>query len=251
LDWSEAVCAQLGSFFCAGGDGRNHDPEVLFVTLCDDKCVRSSNDRLSEETLQWIKNRLRYGLRGLSYFAIIEPAYYVNFQSGFHYGRSKRCMSWHLHALVWGISKEDMCKRLTSCRRKGWYIALGKGLKPTHVKPVEQGRLARAVGYLLKSPVSAYRVSMVDCVDRQRRVRVDKNGVVLRKFKQGRSPLRHGERLILYRTMRHLYLDDLTLAGGEGVALFRKIKYSFLKARDSASHCRGLKIGPGRIKNPG
>ncbi|MCP3446201.1 hypothetical protein [Bradyrhizobium sp. CCGUVB14] len=151
----------------------------------------------------------------MSYFAVVEPALYVNWRIGHHRGKAKRCISWHMHALVWGISKQMMQKRLRILRRRGWYQELERGLKPTNIKPVKPGRLPRAVGYLLKSPISAYRVSAVDYILNGKDV-VDEDGVVLRTFRQSKAPLRHGERLTLYFAMRHLYLDDLALAGGEG-----------------------------------
>lgn len=223
LKWNEAVCTQIANFFCDGGDGIRHRREIMFVTLCDERCMRSPHDKLSHENLGWIKSRLRYGLRGLSYLAVIEPAFYVNFQAGIHYGKGKRCISWHLHALVWAISEKEMRKRLRGCRKKGWYVKLGTGLKPTQVKSIKQGRLPRTVGYLLKSPVSAYRVSRVDRVRKGQPV-VDADGVVQWKYKQGKSPLRHGERLTLYHAMRHLHLDELALAGGEGRPLLAEAK---------------------------
>jgi len=210
-----ALCEQLAHFFCDGGDGQNHKGEILFVTLCDKECLRSPNDGLSDEDLSRIKNRLTYGLRGLNYIAVIDPALYVNFQEGFRTGGNRRCISWHMHALVWEISKEALRKRLRKARKSGWYVKLGRGLRPIHVKPIKQGRLPRAVGYLVKSPISAYRASLVDWMRKGRPV-TDADGVVLQKYKQGKSRLRPGERLTLYFIMRHLCLEQLATAGGAG-----------------------------------
>ncbi|WWP78070.1 hypothetical protein V5279_36085 [Bradyrhizobium sp. 26S5] len=182
-----------------------------------------SLESLTQEDLSRIKDRLRYGLRGLHYFAVVEPALYLNWKIAYQRDEKKQCVSWHLHGLVWGISKSRMQKRLRELRREGWYERLERGLRPTHVKVVQLGRLPRTVGYLLKSPISAYRVSAVDWIRDGKSV-VDKNGVVQRKFKQTKSELRPGERLTLYFTMRHLYLDELALAGGEGRGLLAAAK---------------------------
>lgn len=234
LEWNKAICTQVAGFFCEGGeggdgaDGNYHNQEMFFVTFCDLRCVRSSNDRLSDQELDRIKARLRYALRGHSYLGVIEPAYYANFQAGIRYGADRRCVSWHLHALVWGISKENLRNHLRKLTKQGRYVQLAKGLKPTQVKRIEQGNLPRTVGYLLKSPISAYRVSKIDCVDRYGRPIIDDDGVIQRKFKQGKSALRHGERLTLFHLMKHLSLYSLTLAGGQGCSLLIAAKRSSL-----------------------
>src|SRR4051812_26913656 len=109
--WGEVVSRELSRFFCEGGDGTTHNQDIYFVSLMDIACARSPEDRLTEADLKLIKNRLRYGLRGCSFLGIIEPAYYVNLQHGVRYA-GKRCMFWHLHALVWGVSRKELKKHL-------------------------------------------------------------------------------------------------------------------------------------------
>jgi len=208
INWGRIVCREIARFFCDGGDGKDHNQEVLFVTLCDRTCVKSA-DRLTEVELAEIKERLRYGLRGLNYFAVVEPALYVNWRIGHHHGTAKQCISWHVHALVWGISKEKLQKRLRMLKRRGWYQKLERGLKPTSVKPVKPGRLPIAMAYIVKSPAFAYRVSVTG-------LKNERPGTVQPRYRQSKAPLRHGERLTLYFAMRDLYLDDLALAGGQG-----------------------------------
>ncbi|MBJ7402205.1 MAG: hypothetical protein JHD07_02440 [Bradyrhizobium sp.] len=222
INWGRIVCGELARFFCDGGDGTDHNQEILFVTLCDRACVKSA-DGLTEVELSEIKERLRYGLRGLNYFAVVEPALYVNWQLGHHRRAAKQCISWHIHALVWGITKKKMQKRLRALKKRGWYQKLERGSKPTSVKPIGLGRLPRAVAYMIKSPAFAYRVSAVDCIVNGIEV-IDEHGEVQRRFKQSKWPLRHGERLTLYFAMRYLYLDDLTLAGGQGRPMLANAK---------------------------
>src|SRR3954471_15745742 len=88
--WGRAISNELSGFFCDGGDGTTHNRDVYFVSLMDVACARSPEDRLTEADLENIKNRLRYGLREFSYFGMVEPAYYVNLQSGVRYD-GKRC----------------------------------------------------------------------------------------------------------------------------------------------------------------
>jgi hypothetical protein len=162
--WGEVTSDQLSMFFCDGGDGSGHKQDVLFVSLMDVTCARSPEDQLTEADLEFIKNRLRYGLRGFSYIGMIEPAYYVNLQQGVRYD-GKRCMFWHLHTLVWGISRKKLKKHLGKLAAAGWYSAIADGLDPTHTRKIKQGRLPAHVAYLLKSPSKAYRVSVRDRED--------------------------------------------------------------------------------------
>jgi hypothetical protein len=125
--WGQAVSNELSHFFCDGGEGTAHNRNVYFVSLMDVTCARSPEDRLTEADLELIKNRLRYGLREFSYFGMVEPAYYVNLQRGPRFN-GKRCMFWHLHALVWGVSRKELKKRLRKLVRAGHYGAIADGL---------------------------------------------------------------------------------------------------------------------------
>lgn len=91
--WGRAVSNELSRVFCDGGDGTTHNGDVYFVSLMDITCARSPEDGLTDAGLEFIKNRLRFGLRGYSYLGMIEPAYYVNLQHGVRYA-GKRCMFW-------------------------------------------------------------------------------------------------------------------------------------------------------------
>lgn len=232
--WGEAISNELSRFFCDGGDGTTHNQDVYFVTLTDITCARSPGDRLTVSDLELVKNRLRYGLRGYSFLGMIEPAYYVNLQHGVRYD-GKRCMFWHLHALVWGISHKELKKRLRKLVNAGRYVAIADGRKPTHSRKIKQGRLPRHVGYLAKSPCKSYRVSLCDRKDKCGRPIVDTDGVVQRKFTQGKSPLRHGDRIVLFHTMKHLHLDQLAVAGGEGAGILKTAKRVALRREPECS----------------
>jgi hypothetical protein len=43
-------------------------------------------------------------------------------------------------------------------------------------------------------------------------------------FRQKKSDLRPGERVAVFRLMQDLYLDQPAVAGGEGVAIIRRVK---------------------------
>jgi hypothetical protein len=221
--WGQAVSNELSRFFCDGGDGTTHNRDVYFVSLMDITCARSPEDRLTEADLELIKNRLRYGLRKFSYFGMIEPAYYVNLQQGVRYD-GKRCLFWHLHALVWGVSQKKLKKHLRRLVKAGRYTAIADGLDATHTRKIKQARLPRHLAYVLKSPCKAYRLSVRDREDELGRPISDADGVVLQQFKQGKANLRHGDRIVLFHAMKHLHLDKLAVAGGDGAKLLKTAK---------------------------
>jgi hypothetical protein len=225
--WGEAASNAISGFFCDGGDGTVHNQDIYFVSLMDLGCARSLKDHLTDGDLAVIKQRLRYGLRGLSYIGMIEPAYYVNLQAGTRF-HGIRCLFWHLHALVWGTSKKELKKRFRKLAKAGRYASIADGLKATHSRRIKQGRLPAHVAYLIKSPSKAYRVSVRDRADRRGQPVTDSDGVVLKQFKQGKAKLRHGELITIFHAMKHLYLDQLAVAGGEGVGLLKEAKRAAL-----------------------
>jgi hypothetical protein len=221
--WGEIVSCQLAAFFCDGGNGTTHSREIFFVSLMDLTCARSPEEQLTDIDLEFIKNRLRYGLKECSYFGMIEPALYVNLQRGVRY-EGKQCMFWHLHALVWGVPRKELKKRLRKLVREGRYAAIADGLDATHVRKIKQSRLPAHVAYLLKSPSKSYRVSVRDRQDKTGQPITDADGVVQRRFTHGKSDLKHGDRIVLFHAIKHLYLDKLAVAGGEGTKLLRTAK---------------------------
>jgi hypothetical protein len=229
--WGQAISNELSRFFCDGGDGSRHNRNVYFVSLMDVNCARSPEQQLTGDELEIIKNRLRFGLRDFSYFGMVEPAYYVNLQPGVRY-EGKRCLSWHLHALVWGVSEKDLKKRLRKLVKRAWYSAIADGLDATHTRKIKQGQLPKHVGYVLKSPCRTYRVSVQDREGDQGRPFTNGGGVVLPRFRQSKSRLRHGDRIVLFHAIKHLHLDKLAVAGGSGAQLLRNAKRVALRADD-------------------
>ncbi|MFL6464637.1 MAG: hypothetical protein ACJ73N_09550 [Bryobacteraceae bacterium] len=201
--------------------------------------------------LESIKQRLRYGLRGQSYFGIVEPAYYTNLQVGVRF-TEKQCVFWHVHALVWNVNERKLKARLRLLEKSGRYVAIADGLKGAHVARIKQGTLPKVVGYMLKPPSAAYRVSRrrdLELPDGSPVTNAD--GEILARFRQGKSKLRPGERVRLFKVMAPLYLDGLVISGGEGAKLLVRAKYGALKRWRAKSlnkrqrrHVRGSRQRP-------
>lgn len=219
--WVQTISDQLASFFCQDG-GSEHSQEIHFVTLLDPQCARSPSAPLSLTELKAIKLRLRYGLRGLNHLSVIEPAFYVNLQEGCRF-TEKRCIFWHLHGIVWGISGKRLGVLLRKLEADGRYVAIADGFRGTHHKRIKQGELPSVVGYTFKSPAVTYRVSVKDREENGKPM-TDADGVVLRGYIQGKSEMRHGERITIFHVMKRLHLDSLTLAGGAGSRLLANAK---------------------------
>ena len=77
---------------------------------------------------------------------------------------------------------------------------------------------------MLKSPRSAYRLSRPKEKGPDGEVQTDINGQPLTYYMQSKSELRPGERITLFHTMKDHYLDQLAVAGGDGVGLLARAK---------------------------
>jgi hypothetical protein len=146
---------------------------------------------------------------------MIEPAYYVNVCEGARiYGR--RMVSWHLHLIAWGESKSAIRTRIERLNEDGILLPIADGLAAAHQKRISTGYLASKLAYMLKAPRKAYRLFKYE--------HVTSDGEIVLRFKQKKDDLRPGERLTLFRLMQDSYLDQLSLAGGEGTGILRRIK---------------------------
>jgi hypothetical protein len=85
--------------------------------------------------------------------------------------------------------------------------------------------LADKLRYMLKSPRKAYRIYKTN--------RVSSDGEVVPCFRQKKSDLRKGDRITLFHLMKHLYLDELAVGGGDGTDMLRRIKKAAVRAGPS------------------
>jgi hypothetical protein len=212
------VCEEYSDHFHLGPDKPEPGQRIFLVTLCDRRCC-TTHEAKNLDIPSFIRI-LRRGLRGLSYFGMIEPAYYVNVCEGARI-HGKRLISWHLHLLAWGESKSAIRTRIDRLNREGILLPIADGLAAAHEKRISKGKLADKFCYLLKSPKKAYRLYKYE--------QITPDGEILLRFKQKKDDLRPGERLTLFRLMQDLYLDHLALAGGEGAEILRRAKRRVLR----------------------
>ena len=218
IRWGELVCEEFSDHFDLGPDKPEPKRRIFLVTLCDRRCCTSHQEK--EIDIRGFIQRLRRGLRGVSYLGMIEPAYYVNVCEGTHV-HGKRLVSWHVHLIAWGISPREMKKRISGLNKSGVLLPIADGLAAAHQKCISRGKLADKVCYILKAPKKAYRLYKWDTIT--------SDGEIIPKFKQWKDDLRPGERLTLFRLMQDMYLDQLALAGGEGAEILRRLKRRVLR----------------------
>jgi hypothetical protein len=212
IRWGKLVCEELSDHFHLGPDQPEPDQRIFLVTLCDRRCC-TPHTATNLDIPKFIRI-LRRGLRGLSYFGMIEPAYYVNVCKGARiYG--KRLVSWHVHLLAWGEPQKQIKNRIEALNRKV-LLPIADGLPAAHQKRISKGQLASKIAYMLKAPRKAYRLYKWE--------QVTSDGEIILRFQQKKQDFRPGERLTLFRLMQDLHLDQLALAGGEGSAMLRRIK---------------------------
>jgi hypothetical protein len=229
--WGKAFFSELEAFFELDDDNRHPDQPLFFVTLTDVSCTTSTD--AGSIDINKFKRKLQSGLSGLSYVGMIEPGLYVNVAAGTKWP-GKKAVSWHLHAVCWGVSRKEIRQRFRRLNRAGRYQSLMGSQLGAHQKQIpdaflkkypERSFLADKLRYLLKVPKNAYRIYKTE--------RVAADGECVACFRQSKSELRHGDRITLFHLMKDLYLDELAVAGGEGTDVLRRIKKAVLRVGPS------------------
>jgi len=217
--WGWAFSKEIA--IVAEWDSRNrrHGRPVYLLTVADN-CGAVSVDQ--QPDLKSIKRKLVTGVRGMNFIGMLEPAFYLNLQSGVNI-QHPRCIYWHLHALVWGVSYKQLREIVAELNGLGLYASIADGLDPVDVARVRQTTLPAVVAYLLKPPVNGYRISKCDRT-RNGVVVTDRDGVVLEWFRQSKAELRMGELIQLFHATRDVTLDQLLTSGGEGTVIARRIR---------------------------
>jgi hypothetical protein len=212
---ARALCEEIGSKLCVN-EHWEHRGTIFFVTLIPREGLVTTDLRGID--IGRMKQRLRADLRGHSYFGTFEPGYYASVPSGD--GESGyRAISWHPHLLTWDVSDAQIAGLIQKLRKNGHYQAVVQELKPVHAEQIANGELPDVVAYLLKPPSHAYRVQRYPWFSTDGEVRLKPDGTPRFYVKQLSSELRKGERLRVFHGMKHIGLDDLLVAGGEGMAL--------------------------------
>jgi hypothetical protein len=214
IAWGKAVCQQVESHFDIKDERLHPDEPIYLLTLVDLACC-TARDADSVD-LEFIAAQLRHGLKGLSYIGMIEPALYVNIVPGTHV-QTKTLVSWHLHAITWGKTQRGMRRFISRLNRMSrHYQPIADCFVGAHARAIRPNELPQTLAYILKSPTNSYRIA-----NWWRRT---KEGKKRYGYIQNKGPMRPGECITLFHLMKHMRLDELAMAGGEGARLLRRVK---------------------------
>jgi hypothetical protein len=215
IKWGRFFIRAIFNFFGITTDEDGPHEPMFLVTIADKSHV--TTDQPQQINLQRIKRELGAGLRGLSYIGMIEPGSYNVIYDELGKQR-KNVVNWHGHFLVWGITKKALGQHKQKIKSR--FTPIMPGLCAVHQKAIEPGQFGYKLWYILKSPCKEYSLG-------KRRKPDERTG--LARFKQNSRQLRPGHRVALFDLMRDMYLDELSMAGGEGCELLRRIKYEALR----------------------
>lgn len=217
-----ALWSEFSEFFGLSESQPIPEGPLFWLTLVDIGCMTALDARHVD--IAGMIRLLRTGLRGLSYIGVIDPGLYANIQPGTNY-RERTGVNWHLHLFAWGEDRRQIKARAKRMNE------LPDNYRPIVKRPQGEGfnwsqitedNITRRFRYMCKTPHKAYRIGPT--------------------FIQGKSDLRHGQRITLFHLLKKHWLDALLIAGGEGVAIRRRaIRSVLLQSRNmtqSASGCR-------------
>jgi hypothetical protein len=149
---------------------------------------------------------------------MFEPGYYASLPSA-DGGLSYQAISWHSHLLIWGVTLQQIAGLIRKLRKSGNYQAVVEEFASVQAEQVANGELPGTLGYILKPPSHAYRVTRYAWASPDHEVRLKPDGTPRFYVTQRTSNLRKGERIRVFHAMKHLRLEELLVAGGQGRAL--------------------------------
>jgi hypothetical protein len=227
IKFGEALCEEIADRFCLNGNWE-HNESVFFATLIPKGGLRATDERGID--LGDMKRRLQIDLRGLDHIGMFEPGYYASLPST-DGGIGYQAISWHPHLLIWGVTLQQIAGLIRKLRKGGHYHAVVEEFASVQAEQVANGELPETVAYMFKPPSHAYRVTRYPWVSRDHEIQLKPDGTPRYYVTQRSSKLRKGERIKVFHAMKHLGLDQLLVAGGQGrelrARILRKVARTF------------------------
>jgi len=207
IEFAQAAWEVLHEFAQASGV-----KDYWFVTLAPKKFAMPIERaaRFDHRELQRWTEKV---LRGHSFFAVVEAAYYGNHAIG---GRSKT-ISWHTHALVWNSSTVRL-QNIVNRVNKQYPAHLPGGL----AADVRAGKLRGAAGslcYMLKGCLFEYRMWKQD----GGYISPHTGEIFEPRIRQKKRPIRPGDAVKIARVMGDRTIPELTFGMGSGHGLWQRI----------------------------
>lgn len=223
------LCEEIANQHCVN-DHWEHDQPIFLGTLIPKEGLVRCNEPAVD--IGNMKRRLQADLRGFDYIGMFEPGFYASLPST-DSGPRYEAICWHPHLLTWDVTADQAASLTEKLRKSGNYQAVVEEFQPVHSKQVANGELPDVVRYLLKPPSHAYRVTRYPWVDQDGKVRLKQDGTPRFYVGQRSSNLRKGERVTVFQSMKHLGLEELLVAGGQGSALRSRALHKATREFDS------------------
>jgi len=176
-------------------------------------------------------------LGDLDYVAVLEAAYYSNFNPV--PATKGPCLSWHFHVLTWGATKSEIDGLVAEINSR--YRALLPGAGAAHWRQLSPLQTIGSTLYMLKAPMSEYRVYPLKIEEMD-----SETGEFIKRssggFNQKKRPLRPGDALKLCRILGSRTLPMLTFSHGDGDRILRTItdRAQRLIAKQDDAHRRRM-----------
>ncbi|GJD41929.1 hypothetical protein [Methylobacterium bullatum] len=159
-------------------------------------------------------------LRGCNYVGMVEGAYYSNLDvTGAGY---QRAVSWHTHAIVWGITEEQLREICNAANRR--YQTIVPGIDAAHFRTIERSEVEGQALYMSKGQLSDYRL-----IPRKREAVDAETGEVTTpttgRFRQAKQDLRPGTAARLCQVFAGRTIGELAFAGGGGRTVLKAIRH--------------------------
>jgi hypothetical protein len=224
IQWGTSLIRELFGFFQIPDLDSDPDIPVFLVTLADKSLITTAEPQKIDVEL--FKRKLGGRMRGLNYIGMIEPAFYYNAFDVIGQ-QTPPLVSWHGHFLVWSISRKPLSRIIKKLNCK--LEAVMPDFAAAHWKRVERGKFGKKICYIAKSPCKEYSVGKYTELGTNSEPHC----------KHNRRDIRPGTRVKLFHLMRTMYLDQLTMAGGGGVDILKRIKSSGLQNYRSSTWLEG------------
>lgn len=193
---------------------RKDQKSAYFVTLIPRRFAMPL-DEASKFDPNPLQDWTQQALAGLNYLGTIEAALYPRYK--LDAGSVPGTVSWHVHAIVWGTNKQNLVGRLEPlCDQDESLLA---GVKPYHCQKIKVEAVGKKLLYSLKSPQKQY----VTFSWPKEKIDLETGEITSQANRQRKAKLRPGQRMQMCNVLRHQYLDQLLVAGGDGADICQKI----------------------------
>ncbi|ODT83952.1 MAG: hypothetical protein ABS76_00065 [Pelagibacterium sp. SCN 64-44] len=184
------------------------EKDAYQLTLTPRQGMRREEEAVAFRPAQ-LKRLVSQRFRSLNMLGIMEAAFYPNVKDGLQKG----LVCFHIHAIVWGVSRTEV-DRLASAFR-GDHPSFFEKRPSAYLQDIPVSDVPAVLRYQLKPPSIGYDVALT----RIEEFATGTGEVVVRyitKSGQRKRELRMGERVRIDNCLRELTFDQLLVSTGDG-----------------------------------